>query len=587
MARRSKRKRSRLPASQVLSPATRELSDDGTTAYARGELAKARLAMERVLVAAPAHVPTLLTLAQIARDEVRLTDAIRYLKTVATVDPQHGQALAELGRLLYQQNEVSQALDMLRRAHRLGDRSAALMSSLPGALMSMGQHEAGLKIASESAQTHPDDHRLHSSRLLALNYTNLRSAESVARAHREWGNRCADDIAGYPPPTDAEAFGLEIRPKRLRLGIVSADLRQHSVSYFATPLLANLDRERFEVVVYHTHPNRDDTTVRLISSADRWHNVAELADRELLRCIRADGIHLLLDLNGHTAYNRLPVFAARAAPVQLTYAGYPNTTGLEAMDYRVVDCITDPASENDEEHYTETLVRLPETFLCYAPGSGRPSRRVREQSGWLTFGCFNNPQKITGDVLATWLEILRTVQRSRLLLKSRVSGDRGYVTRTTRYFTERGISQKRLEFRPYATSAADGMAVYQHVDIALDTFPYNGTTTSCEAMWMGVPVITLRGAAHAGRVGASLLCAAGLSELVAEDRAGYVDAAVTLASDADRLYRLSAGLRDQMQQSALMNAPAFARRFESALDHVWERFLDASRTSATGPPIPR
>jgi predicted O-linked N-acetylglucosamine transferase (SPINDLY family) len=294
-----------------------------------------------------------------------------------------------------------------------------------------------------------------------------------------------------------------------------------------------------------------------------------LSNRAIADQVRRDGIEFLVDLAGHTAENRLLVFAHKPAPVQVTWLGYPGTTGMPVIDYRITDDIADPPGEADNYH-SETLVRLPQGFLCYGPPqdapdvSGLPARK----NGHITFGSFNNLPKINPEVIALWSRLLDQVADSRLLLKSKQFADAQVRQRFLDLFSVRGIGAERVRLLPMAATTADHLALYRQVDIALDPFPYNGVTTTCEALWMGVPVITLRGERHAGRVGASILSRMGLEELVAENQDQYTGIGIKLAQDIPVLENLRAGLRSHLQSSVLYDGKSFARTMEESFQSL-------------------
>jgi predicted O-linked N-acetylglucosamine transferase (SPINDLY family) len=361
--------------------------------------------------------------------------------------------------------------------------------------------------------------------------------------------------------------------RRLRVGYVSRNFLRHSVAFFAEPVIAGHDRARFEVYAYYTHSVVDETTQRIAAHVDAWRHVGEEDDETLARRIFDDGIDILVDLGGHTKRNRLGVFAAKPAPVQVTWLGYPDTTGVAGMDYRITDEITDPAPHADARH-SERLLRVPPPFLCYAPPADSPPVALRGAQP-VVFGSFNMLAKVNAGTIALWSCILREVPGSRIRLKSAALAHRETAERVLRAFESRGIARKRIVLRGWADDRADHLEAYGKIDIALDTFPYNGTTTTCEALWMGVPVVTLEGVAHMSRVGSTLLRAAGLPELVAPDAEVYVATAVALARDGERRRRLRAGMRARLTASPLLDAARFTGNYERALQQAWASWCAA------------
>jgi predicted O-linked N-acetylglucosamine transferase (SPINDLY family) len=299
-------------------------------------------------------------------------------------------------------------------------------------------------------------------------------------------------------------------------------------------------------------------------------------DDQLGRAISDDGIDILVDLNGHTSGNRLMVFARRAAPVQASFIGYPDTTGVKEMDYRISDAIADPPGA--ESFCTESLVCLPGCFLCYRPPDNAPAVEPLPcaRNGFTTFGSFNNLAKVNQEVIAVWAELLRKLQDSRLVIKNPSLTDQSTRERYQALFENLGISQDRLDLIGFIPDDAGHLRAYGRIDIALDTFPYNGTTTTCEALWMGVPVVSLRGQRHSARVGASLITAAGFSEWIADTSEDYVNIAQTLAQDCNHLVELRSTMREHLGQSQLCSADAYVRAVESVYEDMYAKWLGAA-----------
>jgi predicted O-linked N-acetylglucosamine transferase (SPINDLY family) len=393
-------------------------------------------------------------------------------------------------------------------------------------------------------------------------------AELLA-AGRSWQER----HGAFPLPAPSSFPNDRTSDRPLRIGYLSPDFRRHSVSFFFEPLLAAHDRSRVQVTCYADLPNPDEVSRRLQGLADRWCNVTPLSHQQLADRIREDGIDILVDLAGHTAGNRLPVFAQKPAPIQVSWLGYPGTTGLDAIDARLTDDIADPPGEADRCH-SERLVRLPDGFLCYSPPEDAPSVTPLPaiSAGHITFGSFNNPAKITHEAIRAWAAILNNLPNARLLLKGKAFADATTCRRFRRLFAACGIDANRLTTMGMTQSSREHLDLYGQVDIALDTFPYNGTTTTCEALWMGVPVVTLKGKRHAARVGASILHRLELDHLTASSQDDYVAKALTLAGDTAALQALRAGLRERMQRSPLCAPRPFAAAVEDAYRTLWQQW---------------
>jgi protein O-GlcNAc transferase len=351
---------------------------------------------------------------------------------------------------------------------------------------------------------------------------------------------------------------------------VSCDFRRHSVFYFIEPLLAQHDRRQVEVFCYSDVLTADEQTERIKRAADVWRDVAPLDDAQLAERVREDRIDVLVDLMGHARGGRLLAFARRPAPVQMTYLGYPNTTGVDAIGYRLTDEWVDPTGAADGWH-TEKLVRLAHGFLCYRPDPDAPdvSESPALRNGFVTFGSFNNLAKVSVATMRLWGRILRDVPGSRLLLKYRSLGDEPTCAIVRQRMAQADVPVDRVDMVGPEPDHRTHLASYARVDVALDPFPYNGATTTCEALWMGAGVVTLAGIVHAGRVGVSILTRAGLGELVATDENAYFGIATNLARDIDQLARMRRQMRDRVSGSPLRDEPALARDVEAAYRKMW------------------
>jgi predicted O-linked N-acetylglucosamine transferase (SPINDLY family)/ADP-heptose:LPS heptosyltransferase len=412
--------------------------------------------------------------------------------------------------------------------------------------------------------------------LYTLNYDETVSPEALYAEHVAWGESVRFPIGGsrFANPPDPA--------RRLRIGYVSGDFRHHSVSFFFAPLLDAHDRGAVEVFLYSNDARADAMTARLKARADHWVPIHHLSDELAAARIREDAIDILIDLTGHTSQSRMMLFARKPAPLAVTWLGYPNTTGLPAIDYRFTDAVADPPGAADRLH-TERLIRLAPAFLCYgAPTDSGPVAPLPAlAAGHVTFGSFNNVAKLSPATIALWARLLREIPDARLLLKASQFKDRGTRERIAAAFAAAGIAGERLTVLPPQPTTAEHLAAYGRVDIALDPLPYNGTATTCEALWMGVPVVTLRGERHAARVGASILTAAGLDNLIAQTPDEYLATAVKLAREREALAALRGGLRERMRASPLCDGERFARAIEAAYRTLWREWCVAERTPAS------
>jgi protein O-GlcNAc transferase len=378
--------------------------------------------------------------------------------------------------------------------------------------------------------------------------------------HRKWGLAKAKKM----PP--AFKFKPRTSGEKLRVGFLSADLCHHPVAHFIEPLFREYDKERFEFIAYGDQRKSDDFSERFSKQVDLWRETCSLSDQALAKKIHEDRVDILFELSGHTAYNRLGVLALKPAPLQASYLGYPGTTGLPTIDFRISDTLVDPEGMTEKFH-TERLIRLPRCAWCYEPDAVAPEVGPVPalKNDYITFGCFNNMAKLNPDLFAMWADILLRVPVSHLRLKARTLTDEGVRDELKGYFTEKGIAAERLDFFGHTRKIHEHLNHYHEVDIALDSFPYHGTTTTCEAMWMGCPVVTRAGGSHVSRVGVSLLTAVGLEEFICESRESYIEKAVELAGDISRLSTIRSSMRERLQKSALMNQAAFARDFEEGM----------------------
>lgn len=496
----------------------------------------------------------------------RVDEASLEFEAALRLDPGNARALTNYGNLNADAGRPARAIEMYRAALESDPANAELHSNLGNIYKLQGQIDLAIAAYEQTLSLKPDAWQAHSNLLVALN-CDPRSDQGLLSNHVAWARR----HASHASPAELPRFENEPSPdRRLRIGYVSQDFRRHSVAYFFEPLLAEHNREEVEVTCYSSVLRADEVTERTHTRADRWRNIVGLTDTQVVQGIRDDRIDVLVDLAGHMGAHRLLVFAARPAPVQVTYLSYPNTTGLETMDWRLTDADADPPGMT-EGHYTERLARLPHGFLCYSPPPDAPSpRALAESTAPVTFGSFNNLAKASAVTIELWSRIVRAVPRSRLVLKAEGLADAQTCDRLRVAFAQHGVDPSRVTLLGHEPSRAAHLAMYHQIDIALDTFPFNGATTTCEALWMGVPVITLAGHAHVSRVGVSLLTRLSLSELIAQSPDGYVDLAVDLARDPGRRRDISSeALRERMRRSPLLDASRFARDVERTYRAMW------------------
>jgi predicted O-linked N-acetylglucosamine transferase (SPINDLY family)/predicted SAM-dependent methyltransferase len=508
----------------------------------------------------------------------RVDEALAEYRAGLALQPDHARMRVDLGLALMSLGRLEEAQSEMEQARRLAPDLAEAHHNLGLVHHQLGRLDDAIREVRRAHELMPGHAGIHSNLLFILNYSARYSPAEICAEHRRYADLQVQPVASPAPDP--------VWPRRLRIGYVSPDFRSHVVSSFILPAFARHDRQRFEVFAYYCYPEADEVSEAMRALADQWLDCAQLSDAELAARIRADRIDILVDLAGHTVHNRLRTFALRPAPVQATYLGYPNTTGLKSIDYRITDAKADPPGEADRLN-AERLLRLPRSFLCYRPGPDLKLPAVGSAAApaaGITFGCFNNFQKLSDKFFAAAARILAAVPDSRLLLKAKPLGTPSVAQRVRAGFAAQGIDPARVELLGWQPSPESHIATYARVDIALDSFPYNGTTTTCEALWMGVPVVTLRGDRHAGRVGASLLDSVGLGELIGEDLADYERIAVRLAGDRAALAALRGGLRERMRQSVLRDEPGFVRELEEGYLGMWRERLASAAAPAGAMP---
>jgi predicted O-linked N-acetylglucosamine transferase (SPINDLY family) len=513
----------------------------------------------------------------------RAAEAVAGLEPLAYANPSDPRAWVLLLTSLLALDRAADAVRHGRAGVAANPASAEIANNLATALLRIGEGEESLRILRRVVATQPRLGRAWIALASGMNYSPEVTADEILAAHQH----ASLAILAQAGPTAKPS--PRVRPARpeparmLRVGVLSPDVREHSVGQFVRPLIdGSLARHGLEVTVLDSGIVRDarNEAMRATAAAGgvMWRDLGNAAKPDQTdAAIRAENLDVVIELSGLTTGQRLAGLARRPAPVQMTYLGYPATTGCPWMDFRIVDVMTDPLpGAGDGPTCVETLLRMDEPFVCYTPPETRPDAAARSAAraeGVITFGCFGSLMKYSQTLLALWAEVLRAVPRSRLLLKSGGFEDQGVCTRMTERLVGLGIDASRIELVGRISGASSHLAMYQRVDIALDTYPYHGTTTTCEALAMGVPTVTLAGRTHAARVGVSLLSAGPIGDvqrgLIASDEAGFVRAAVELANDSRRLADLHGSLRARMEASALCDAAGFAGRFAAAVRQGW------------------
>jgi protein O-GlcNAc transferase len=494
----------------------------------------------------------------------QLDDALASYRNALRINPGFVEAHYNLGNALCELGRLEGAVASYRNALKFNPGLAVIHSNLGAALQELGRIKEALSSCRRALELEPGWSVVHSNLLGMLNCTAGHSPSYCLAEAREYGRRVSQKITSR-----FSSWQCAVQPKRLRVGLVSGDLHNHPVGYFLESLLAQIDPTRIELIAYPIDNHSDALTNRIKPHFAAWKPLHGLSDADAARLIHADGVHVLLDLSGHTEQNRLPIFAWKPAPVQASWLGYFATTGLAEMDYLLADETGVP--EVNRKDFSETLWYLPDTRLCFtAPEVDLPVASLPAlQNSYLTFGCFQRLTKVNDEVLMAWGKILNALPNARLRWQCKQFDDPGVATQLAERLQRHGIDPARIRMHG-ALSREAYLKAHAEVDVILDTFPFSGGTTTCEALWMGVPTLTLAGDTLLSRQGESLLTAAGLQDWVATSVAKYVDKAVALNDDLPRLATLRAGLREQVSVSPLFDTQRFARNFEDALWGMWQ-----------------
>ncbi len=524
------------------------------------ELVRAEHFARRTLDKLPNHPHAQHNLGNILAQLGRHDEALPFLTRALELAPREPSIRAALATSLSCLNRPSSAAALLREGLTLDPHNTVLRTNLAHALHAVGRIEQALPLLRELLPAHAGDSAFLDAYCGVLNYAPGVSRAEIFEAHRAWG-RLVESVVPAP-----HVFTRPFRKpgEKLHVGLLSSDLREHAVGYLIEDLLQHADRSRVTISCYTGGAKEDAAMVRLRGLADRWMSVANRSYADAAALIRAERVHCLIDLAGHTKGQMLQVFTHRAAPVQLTYTGYPNTTGLKDCDYRVVDSLTDP--RGGEAFHTEKLLYLDPCYMSYRPPADLPGVTPRDPAAPLTFGSFSSLLKYNEPLIALWSRVLGAVPRARLVLMHTALNDPGVREDLRGRFAAHGIDPARIDPRPPAPSRLGVFTAAAEVDIALDTFPYNGAVTIVESLLMGVPYISRVGETSASRAGLSILSSVGLPELCARTDEEFVQAGVALANDPARLGELRATLRQRVLASPICRGQSFAARFIEALE---------------------
>jgi predicted O-linked N-acetylglucosamine transferase (SPINDLY family) len=533
--------------------------------------------LKRLVTLSPDSPDAQLSLGLAYKAQGLADEAARHLEGALRLRPSFGGALLPLAEVLRDLGQADRAEDVYRALLALEPQMAGAHLNLGVNLLAQGRLDEGMDCYRQALAAKPDAISAHTNLVYAMNFQPGHTPEEIFAAHREWAVRHAEPLRRQFPPADNE----RVADRRLRIGYVSPDFRNHSVCYFVEPLLMHHDASQVEVFCYSDVHHEDAYTRRLQTYRVNWRQTSTLSDEELFHAIRRDRIDILVDLAGHTRGNRLLVFARKAAPVQVTAYGYINTTGMSAIDYRLTDAHMDPPGTS-EHCYSEKLARLPRIYMVFRPPPQAPQVNALPATGngHITFGSYSGLFKISPDDLRTWAEILKTVPASRL--KIAATDSERAAGRLRAFFTAQGIAADRIEClapMPYERY----LASHHDIDIALDSFPCNGVTTTVHSLWMGVPVVVRTGERCVSRAATSQLANLGLAGLIAQSAEAYRDIAVQLATDPDRLRGLRASLRAMMAKAPNTDGAGVTAELEKLYRRMWAEWCESpARNSGRG-----
>lgn len=531
-----------------------------------GQLEEAVACYQRALALSPQAVEVHYNLGNVFRDQGQFEEAVTCYQRALAFRPNDAETYNSLGCALIKLGKLGEARVCCQRALTLKPDFAEASSNLGIILFLKGMITQAIAQSKNSLNFTTAFN--HSNFLPILLYTTDYEPTTIFWEHQQFNERYAIPLATSIRPH----LNTRVRQRQLKIGYLSGDFRRHSVAYFIEPILAHHDPRQVEIFCYSNHSLSDDVTQRLQSYDNQWRNCVGLSDDALADIIRQDQIDILVELSGHTGGNRLLVLARKPAPIQVTYLGYPYTTGLTAIDYRLTDEYVDTPGVN-EQFNSETPVKLPASFFCYQPYEDSPpvNQLPALDRGYLTFSSFNSYPKVNSHLFGLWAEILGALPAAKLLMQTKSLQDKETREDFLAQMARLGVAEERVIITQF-TPPPEYLRTYHQVDLALDSYPFNGGTTTCEALWMGVPVVTLVGTRQVSRLGLSILATLGLTDLIAYTPQDYVNICLKLANNLDYLQTLRATMRDRMQTSPLMDASSFTRHLEGLYRQMWEKW---------------
>jgi len=540
--------------------------------HQQGQAGKAAQLYDAILAQQPRHAGALHLKGVLALQSGDHDTAIALIQRSLAIEPRHGLALANLGVAYRAARRFDEGIEALRKAVALDANSADAWNNLGQMLVRTGEVREAVEANSRALALQPNRPGLRGRLLFARNYLGETDPVGLAQEARALGAELEQRVhprTSHPNDPDPN--------RRIRLGLVSGDLKKHPVGRFLTAWLKELDGDRIEAIAYSTNSDSDEVTDEIRAATSQWFDVWQLGHEALDAKIFGDGIDVLLDLSGWSGDVRLEMFARKPAPVAFTWLGYFATTGMTAIDYVLANKWVIP--ETEENQWTEKPWRMPDTYLCFAVPNESPavSPLPALSTGRITFGSFNNFNKINDGTMAAWSKLLAAVPNSRLILRSSGHYPPGVEARLGKRLNEMGIGPDQVRVDPKITNYPAHLASYAEIDIALDPFPYNGGTTTVEALYMGVPVLVRAGDRYVAHMGESILHNTGLTDWLAPNESAYAALGVAKASDLEALAALRASLRDRMVSSPLFDAPRFARNFEAAVRGMWQVWCASHR----------
>jgi predicted O-linked N-acetylglucosamine transferase (SPINDLY family) len=528
--------------------------------------------LQPLIAREPSNLQALFTLGTTLTEMGELDGAEMAFLQIVIASPNMAEAYTNIGRIhiLRGPGHQEDAMHFLRTALAIKPNLHSALINLGAAHLRLGQIDEAERAYRDALKAKPDDARAFSNLLFCLQSNHNISNEFLFAEHRRFSRQLEAPLRAHWPSHQ----NARLPERKLRLGYVSGDFRDHPVTFFLEPLLIHRDRESFELCFYSNHPREDEVTRRLMRYASEWTVCAHMNDAELAAKITSDRIDILVDLSGHTAYNRLPVFARKPAPVQVTYIGYAGSTGLDAMDYRITDAWLDPIGMTDQWH-SEEVVRLPGGNAAFQVVENAPTVGMLPAlaGSGITLACLNNPRKISPPVVMLWSKILAARPDARLLLGG--VSDNAIKAELLARFAASGIDPARIMFQPWMPLQGY-LALHQKIDLALDPFPYNGGTTSYHSLWMGVPFVTLAGDRTVSRCGAALLSTVGLDDWIADNEDAYVQKTLTALEDLPALNLLRQSLRLRLRPADDGRSKRVAFELETAYRSMWQRWCQSS-----------